>query len=116
MQHSRMMLASFLLFALGVLGQCGETTRTCSPCVDDYKTKCMPPQREYFCPNGCDPYKMKSCVPTKPYFVPNGCDDYKYKTIPCFKPNTLGICYPDNGTGINWWGLRPRPDTSHPQK
>jgi len=59
---------------------------------------------------------MKTCVPTKPYFVPNGCDDYKYKTIPCFKPNKFGICYPDGGTGINWWGLRPRPDSSHPQK
>jgi hypothetical protein len=48
-----MMMALLLLSGLGMLGNCGETARICQPCVDDYKTKSMPPKREYFCPNGC---------------------------------------------------------------
>lgn len=114
MKISNMIMASLIFASITVLGWSGETSKQCGPCADDYKSKAMPFRREAFCPTGCDTYQMKTGIPVKPCFIPNGCDDYKYKGMPCIKPNALGICFPDGGSGINFWGLRPRPDASHP--
>jgi len=46
-----------------------------------------------------------------PYFKPNGIDDYKMKSMPCVKALDKGSCTPDGGTGVNFFGLRPRLET-----
>jgi|GEM_PF-431567 len=83
----------------------------CEKCLDDYKVKPMPDAHPYFKPGGSDCYKIKSCPPVHPYFKPTGIDDYKIKSTPCVKPLDKGACIRDGGTGVNFFGLRPRLET-----
>lgn len=96
---------------LGSLGGLTASDSQCVHCPDDYKTKPMPCAREYFKPDGGGCYKSKSCPPIHPYFKPAGFDDYRMKSIPCVKPLEKGACIPDGGTGVNFFGLRPRIET-----
>ncbi len=103
-----MMGVGVLLSSLGAL--IASDTR-CPKCPDDYKTKPMPIALEYFKTNGTDCYKIKSCPPVHPYFKPNGFGDYKMKSMPSVKALDKGSCAPDGGTGVNFFGLRPRLET-----
>ena len=111
------MMRSFARFMIGVgvlLGSLGALIASdtrCPKCPDDYKTKPMPSALEYFKPDGMGCYKLKSCPPVHPYFKPNGIDDYKMKSMPCVKALDKGSCTPDGGTGVNFFGLRPRLET-----
>ena len=96
---------------LGSLGALIASDSYCAKCPDDYKTKPMPIALEYFKTNGKECYKIKSCPPVHPYFKPNGFDDYKMKSMPCVKALDKGSCVPDGGTGVNFFGLRPRLET-----
>lgn len=111
MIHSFARLAIGLGFLLGSLGALIASDTRCPECPDDYKIKSMPCAQEYFKPDGKDCYKIKSCPPVHPYFKPNGFDDYKMKTMPCVRPLDKGSCVPDGGTGVNFFGLRPRIET-----
>ncbi|NBR06622.1 MAG: hypothetical protein EBT92_12730 [Planctomycetes bacterium] len=98
----------------GLLGSIGALIASDTrflKCPDDYKTKPMPCAQEYFKPDGMSCYKIKSCPPVQPYFKPKGYDDFKIKSIPCVKPLDNGMCVPDGGSGVNFFGLRPRMET-----
>jgi hypothetical protein len=96
---------------LGSLGALIASDTRCPKCPDDYKTKPMPIALEYFKTNGKDCDKIKSCPPVHPYFKPNGFGDYKMKSMPSVKALDKGSCAPDGGTGVNFFGLRPRLET-----
>lgn len=96
---------------LGSLGVLIASDSRCVKCPDDYKTKPMPCVLEYFKPDGLGCYKIKSCPPVHPYYKPSGQDDFKAKSMPCVKSLDKGACIPDGGTGVNFFGLRPRIET-----
>lgn len=111
MMRSLASLMIGMMVLLGSLGALIASDSYCAKCPDDYKTKPMPIALEYFKTNGKDCYKIKSCPPVHPYFKPNGFDDYKMKSMPCVKALDKGSCAPDGGTGVNFFGLRPRLET-----
>jgi hypothetical protein len=111
MIHSFARLVMGIGVLLGSLGVLIASDARCVKCPDDYKTKPMPIALEYFKPDGNDCYKIKSCPPVHPYFKPIGFDEYKMKSMPCVKALDKGVCVPDGGTGVNFFGLRPRLET-----
>ncbi len=98
----------FLILPLGFLI---ASEKQCAKCPDDYKVKTMPSVQPYFKPDGSGCYQLKTYPPIWPYFKPQGCDDYKIKTLPKVIASDKGVCEPDGGTGVNFFGLRPRPET-----